>query len=111
MSADVTVAKHVSHVGVRLYRVGGLELVLVPLLDETASFTRSAGDGYFLVVLMGEPGSAYPLHLGSAASYDTGYLEEKFKLDRRGYGATPEELSATLNLIAADLAGEKEFDR
>ena len=50
--------KQVVHVGVRFYRTGGVELVLVPLLQETAAFTRSAGDGYFLVALMGEPGSA-----------------------------------------------------
>ena len=36
-----------------------------PLVAEAASFTRSAGDGYYLVSLMGEPGTAYPLDLRS----------------------------------------------
>ena len=40
--------KRMAHVGVRFYRSGGVELVLVPLMQETAAFTRSAGDGYFL---------------------------------------------------------------
>ena len=103
--------KQMAHVGVRFYRSGGVELVLVPLMRETASFTRSAGDGYFLVTLMGEPGSAYPLDLRSAASLQPDYLEKKFKLDRRGYGYTPEELAATLALIAEDLASEEGLDR
>ena len=104
-------AKKMSHVGVRFYRSGGVELVLVPLMAETASFTRSAGDGYFLVSLMGEPGSAYPLDLRSAASLAPEYLEKKFKLDRRGYGYTPEELAAVLALIAEDLNSEEGMDR
>ncbi len=103
--------KQVAHVGVRFYRIGGVELVLVPLLQETASFTRSAGDGYFLVSLMGEPGSAYPLNLRSAASLEPSYLAKKFKLDRRGYGYTPEELADALNHIADDLAREENLDR
>jgi hypothetical protein len=70
--AEIEIAKHVAHVGVRFYRLGGLELALVPLLEESARFTRSAGDGYFLVTLLGEPGSAYPLNLGHPASFDPG---------------------------------------
>ena len=66
-------------------------MVLVPLLEEVASFTRSAGDGYFLVSLMGEPGTAYPLNLRVSGSYEPDYLEAKFKLDRRGYAYSPEE--------------------
>lgn len=103
--------KQVAHVGVRFYRAGGLEVALVPLLQEIASFTRLAGDGYFLVALMGEPGSSYPLNLRSRASYDPDYLAIKFKLDRRGYGYTPEELAATLKLIADDLEFEEGMDR
>ena len=109
--SDAALAKQVAHVGVRFYRSGGVELVLVPLLSEVASFTRSAGDGYFLVALMGEPGTSYPLDLRSAASWDASYLEKKFHLDRRGYGYTPEELAATLRVIADDLAREEGMDR
>lgn len=108
MSAGV--AKQVAHVGVRFYRVDGVELVLVPLLSEVASFTRSAGDGYFLVSLMGEPGTAYPLDLRSAASLDPDYLERKFKLDRRGYAYSPGELAAALRVIAGDLEAEEAMD-
>lgn len=103
--------KHLVHVGVRFYRYGGVEVVLVPLMDESASFTRSAGDGYFLVTLMGEPGSSYPLDLRAPGSYNASYLEQKFKLDRRGYGYTPEELAATLQRIAEDLGTEEGMDR
>ena len=106
----VQLEKRMAHVGVRFYRSGGVELVLVPLMKETASFTRSAGDGYFLVSLMGEPGSSYPLDLRSPGSYEPSYLEKKFKLDRRGYGYTPEELAATLSLIADDLEHEEGLD-
>lgn len=105
-----TLAKQFAHVGVRFYRYGGLELVLVPLLAEVASFTRSAGDGYFLVALMGEPGTSYPLDLRSPASWDPEYLESKFHLDRRGYGYTPEELAATLRAITEDLNREEGLD-
>ncbi|HEX6032315.1 MAG TPA: hypothetical protein VFY90_12860 [Tepidiformaceae bacterium] len=104
------VTKQVAHVGVRFYRVEGVELVLVPLLQEVASFTRSAGDGYFLVALMGEPGTAYPLNLRSAASFDPDYLEQKFHLDRRGYAYSPEELSAALEAVAHDLTSEEGLD-
>jgi len=103
--------KHVAHVGVRFYRTGGVELVLVPLLKESASFTRSAGDGYFLVTLMGEPGTAYPLNLRSPGAYDAEYLGKKFRLDRRGYGITPDELAASLRLIHDDLQNEEGMDR
>jgi hypothetical protein len=106
----VTLSKQLAHVGVRFYRYGGLELVLVPLLSEVASFTRSAGDGYFLVALMGEPGTSYPLDLRSPASWDPAYLETKFHLDRRGYGYTPEELAATLRAITDDLNREEGLD-
>ena len=107
---SAVVAKQVAHVGVRFYRVDGVELVLVPLLSEVASFTRSAGDGYFLVSLMGEPGTAYPLDLRSAASLDPDYLERKFKLDRRGYAYSPDELAAALRVIAGDLEAEEAMD-
>lgn len=105
------IEKRMAHVGVRFYRSGGVELVLVPLMKETASFTRSAGDGYFLVALMGEPGSSYPLDLSLPGSYDTSYLLQKFKLDRRGFGYTPEELAATLRLVAEDIQQEEGLDR
>jgi hypothetical protein len=103
--------KHVAHVGVRFYRVAGVELVLVPLLQESASFTRSAGDGYFLVSLIGEPGAAYPLDLRSPGSFDPEYLAKKFRLDRRGYGYTPEELATALQTVASDLGDEERMDR
>jgi len=106
-----TLEKHVAHVGVRFYRSGGVELVLVPLMRESAAFTRSAGDGYFLVSLMGEPGTAYPLNLRSPGSYEASYLEKKFRLDRRGYGYTPEELAAVLSMIANDLNAEEGLDQ
>lgn len=105
------VTKQVAHVGVRFYRAGGVEMVLVPLLQEVASFTRSAGDGYFLVSLMGEPGTAYPLDLRSAGSYDPDYLEKKFKLDRRGYAYSPDELADALTAVAEDLEREEGLDR
>ena len=104
------VMKQVAHVGVRFYRVGGVEMVLVPLLQEVASFTRSAGDGYFLVSLMGEPGTAYPLNLRLPGAYEPDYLEKKFKLDRRGYAYSPDELSAALREIAGDLLREEGLD-
>ncbi len=105
------VEKQVAHVGVRFYRLGGVELVLVPLLQEVARFTRSAGDGYFLVAMMGEPGTSYPLDLRSPASFEAEYLAKKFKLDRRGYGYTPEEMATALRAIAEDLQGEEGLDR
>ena len=108
--SEATLAKQVVHVGVRFYRSGGLELALVPLLEEVSSFTRSAGDGYFLVALMGQPGTSYPLNLRSRASYDPAYLGAKFKLDQRGFGYTPDELAATLHLVAEDLAYEEGMD-
>lgn len=107
----MTVTKHVTHLAVRFYRVAGVELVLVPLIEEVSSFTRSAGDGYFLVALMGEPGTAYPLDLRSPGSYDPGYLEQKFRLDRRGYAYSPEELAGALREIAGDLLSEERLDR
>ncbi len=103
--------KHVTHLAVRFYRIAGVELVLVPLVRETASFTRSAGDGYFLVTLIGEPGSAYPLNLRSPGSFDPDYLENKFRLDRRGYSYSPEELAAALQEVARDLLSEEGLDR
>ncbi|GBD23389.1 hypothetical protein HRbin29_01055 [bacterium HR29] len=102
--------KRVTHVGVRFYRAGSVDVMLVPLLDETAAFTRGAGDGYFLVALLGEPGTAYPLDLSSPASFDPEYLAAKFRLDRRGYGFTPEELASTLRHIADDLRSEERLD-
>lgn len=104
------VTKQVAHVGVRFYRAGGVEMVLVPLLKEVSSFTRSAGDGYFLVSLMGEPGTAYPLDLRSQGSYEPEYLEKKFKLDRRGYAYSPDELSEALHAVADDLRREEGLD-
>ncbi len=106
-----TSTKQVAHLGVRFYRANGVDLVLVPLIQEVASFTRSAGDGYFLVVLSGEPGAAYPLDLRSPGSYNPDYLAKKFKLDRRGYGYSPEELAGALREVADDLASEEGMDR
>lgn len=102
--------KRITHVGVRFYRLGSLDVMLVPLVDEAASFARSAGDGYFLVVLLGEPGTAYPLDLRSPGSFDPEYLASKFHLDRRGFGFTPEELAQTLRAIADDLRHEERMD-
>lgn len=107
----MTLVKKVAHVGVRFYRSGGLDLALVPLLAEVATFARSAGDGYFLVTLLGEPGTAYPLDLRSPGSFDPEYLRRKFHLDRRGYGFSPEELAAAMREIAADLGQEEGLDR
>lgn len=104
----MTISKRAMHLAVRFYRVNGVEAVLVPLLAEVASFTRSAGDGYFLVSLIGEPGTSYPLDLRSPGSFDPDYLQKKFRLDRRGYGYTPEELEAALRQVAADLEAEEE---
>ena len=106
-----TIEKQLAHVGVRFYRSGGVELALVPLLSELATFARSAGDGYFLVVLLGEPGTAYPLNLRTPGAFDPDYLGGKFRLDRRGYGVTPEELAAVLAEIARDLDSEESMDR
>lgn len=102
--------KHVAHVGVRFYRVAGVELALVPLVAEAAGFTRSAGDGFFLVALIGDPNAVYPLDLRSPGAYDPDYLAKKFRLDRRGFGYTPEELAAALSEIAADLRAEEALD-
>jgi hypothetical protein len=99
-----------AHLGVRFYRVDGVDLALVPLIQEVAAFARSAGDGYFLVVLLGDPGAAYPLDLRSPGSFDPAYLEKKFRLDRRGYGYSPEELAAALREVAADLRKEEGLD-
>jgi len=60
---------------------------------------------------MGEPGTSYPLNLRAPGSFDPDYLEEKFRLDRRGYSASPEELAATLREVARDLAREEGLDR
>ncbi len=104
-------AKEITHVAARFYRANTIDLALVPLLRETAPYARGAGDGYFLVVLLGEPGTAYPLDLRSPGAFDTNYLAEKFHLDRRGYGFTPEELAGTLREVAADLAAEGGLDQ
>ncbi len=104
-------AKEVSHVAARFYRADGIDLALVPLLRETAAYARGAGDGYFLVTLLGEPGTAYPLDLRAPGAFDAAYLAAKFRLDRRGYGCTPEELAAVLREVAADLAAEGTLDR
>lgn len=106
----MTVVKQAMHLAVRFYRVDGVELVLVPLMREVASFTRLAGDGYYLVSLMGEPGTAYPLDLRSPASFEPAYLGKKFKLDRRGYSYSPEELAAALRQVSADLGAEEGLD-
>lgn len=108
---ELQISKQVAHVGVRFYRIGGVELVLMPLLAEVAPFTRMAGDGYFLVALMGEPRTSYPLNLRSPGSFDPEYLEAKFRLDRRGYTASPEELAAMLREVARDLALEEGLDQ
>lgn len=109
MTSELT--KQVTHLAVRFYRAAGVDLILVPLLNETATYTRSAGDGFYLVALSGEPGAAYPLDLRAPASFNPDYLEKKFRLDRRGYGYTPEELAAALREVAADLASEERLDR
>lgn len=109
--AAMEMQKHVAHLGVRFYRANGVDLVLVPLIAEAASFTRMAGDGYFLVTLMGDPSAAYPLDLRSPTSYQPDYLASKFRLDRRGYGYTPEELAVALREVAADLQQEEALDR
>jgi hypothetical protein len=106
----MTIEKQVEHVAVRFYRVGSVELVLVPLMKKVASFTRSAGDGYFLVSLIGEPGTSYPVNLRARSSLDPDYLGKKFRLDRRGYGYSPEELAAALGDVAEDLAHEEGMD-
>lgn len=103
--------KRVTHVAVRFYRFGSVDLMLVPLLDETSTFARGAGDGYFLVTLLGEPGTAYPLDLRSPGAFDPSYLASKFRLDRRGYGVTPEELASTLRSIVEDLRNEERLDQ
>jgi hypothetical protein len=107
----MTLVKEVTHLAVRFYRVDGVEVMLVPLIEEVASFARSAGDGYFMVALMGEPGTAYPLNLRSPGAFDPDYLASKFRLDRRGFGYTPEELAATLEEIAVDIRREEGMDR
>ena len=104
-------AKEVTHVAARFYRANAIDLALVPLLEETARYARGAGDGYFLVVLLGEPGTAYPLDLHSPSAVDTAYLAEKFHLDRRGFGYSPEELAVALQEVARDLASEGSLDR
>ncbi len=103
--------KAVTHVAARFYRANAIDLALVPLLEETASFARGAGEGYFLVTLLGEPGTAYPLDLYSAGAFDADYLAQKFHLDRRGYGYTAGELVVALREVAADLAAEGGLDR
>ena len=110
MSAQISIEKQFAHVGVRFYRIDGVALTLVPLLRETARFARSAGDGYFLVALLGEPGACYPLDLRAPGSLDPDYLATKFKLDRRGYGYSPEELAMALRAVADDLQEEEDLD-
>ena len=107
----MNIDKQIMHLAVRFYRVEGVELVLVPLLREVSSFARSAGDGYFLVSLMGEPGTAYPLDLRSPGAFDAEYLARKFKLDTRGFAYSPAELSNALRTVAADMVGEEALDR
>jgi len=105
-----TIDKRALHLGVRFYRVDGVELVLVPLVDEVASFVRMAGDGYFLVILAGPPGTSYPLNLHSAASLDPDYLAQKFRLPAGGSGYSGEELAAALHNVADDLDREEGMD-
>lgn len=105
-----TMSKRALHLGVRFYRVAGVELALVPLVDEIAPFVRMAGDGYFLVVLTGPPGTSYPLHLGAPASFEESYLESKFQLTAKGSGYSAAELSSALRLIADDLSNEEGMD-
>jgi hypothetical protein len=64
-----------------------------------------------MVALMGEPGTAYPLDLRSPGAFDPDYLAAKFRLDRRGYGYTPEELACALEEVAVDLRREEGMDR
>ena len=65
------VVKRVTHVGVRFYRIEQVDVALVPLLGEVSAIARSAGDGYFLVSLLGEPGSAYPLDSCARRAHST----------------------------------------
>jgi hypothetical protein len=110
MTRSPSISKHMVHLGVRFYRIDGVDIALVPLIAEVAAFTRSAGDGYFLVTLLGDPGAAYPLDLRSPGSFDPAYLAKKFRLDRRGYGYTPEEVSSALRHVATDLRAEEGLD-
>jgi len=105
------VTRVVEHVGVRFYRCEGVDLLLVPLLDETKEYTRSAGDGYYMVVLLGDPGTSYPLNLRSQMSLDLRYLALKFNLDDKGFGYTPEELRYALAAVASDLGSEDRRNR
>ena len=109
MTPEIT--RVIEHLGVRFYRCEGVEVMLVPLLDETKQFTRSAGDGYYMVVLLGDPGTSYPLNLRSQMSLDLRYLAMKFNLDDRGFGYSPEELRFALAAIASDLGGEDRSNR
>jgi hypothetical protein len=95
---------------VRFYRQGGVELMLVPLLSETAQFHLSAGDGYFLVVLLGEPRTAYPVDLRAAFGLDLDYVREKFRLRGGAAGYTAEEVQAALGAIAEDISHEERLD-
>ena len=104
------IEKTLAFSGVRCYRSGGVELMLVPLTDEMAPYARSAGDGFSMITLLGEPGTAYPLDLRAPASFDPSYLAEKFKLDRRGFGYAPDELAAVLKEVADDLRAEEAMD-
>jgi len=106
----VRLEKQALHLGVRFYRVAGVEMVLVPLVDEVAPFVRMAGDGYFLVVLTGPPDTSYPLNLSSPASFEPSYLESKFRLTRGGAGYGPAELADALRVVAEDLSEEEGMD-
>ena len=94
----------------RFYRQGGIELMLVPLLSETAQFHLSAGDGYFMVVLLGEPRTGYPVNLRSTLGLDVDYVRDKFRLRGGAAGYTAEEVHAALIAIAEDIAGEEDLD-
>lgn len=105
------VTRVVEHLGVRFYRCERVDLMLVPLLNETKEFTRSAGDGYYMVILLGDPGTSYPLDLRSQMSLDIRYLALKFNLNDKGFGYTAEELRFALAAIASDLGSEDRRNR
>lgn len=107
---STTIEKRALHLGVRFYRVNGVELVLVPLVDEVASFVRMAGDGYFLLVLAGPPGTSYPLNLRATASLDPEYLAQKFRLAPSGSGYSGDELAAAIRVVIDDLDEEEGMD-
>jgi hypothetical protein len=110
VTGEPELRKALQPVTVRFYRQGGIELMLVPLLSETAQFHLSAGDGYFMVVLLGEPRTGYPVNVRTAANLDVEYVRDKFRLRGGAAGYTGEEVHAALLAIGEDLANEERLD-